>query len=248
MSLDWNEEQIYFYYAGIALSDYPRVIWDSISPYLKVSTTLIDIGCGPGAFTLKALEEGFSVTSLDYNMNSLNMLEREIKKRNLFQKSSIIFGDWKDVKTGKFDVSVAANCFSDAIGSREGVEKIISNTNNIAVFIFPAKLQKEEFFSESLYEELNIQAPVFSKNNSFDNIMSVSSLLGKKVCLKEIEYDFGIPYEEKNDRCISFLCEKLRIDNKQVIKNHIRKHITYKNGVRWLENIRKSYLIICNIV
>lgn len=246
MALDWNEKEMYFYYAGIANSDYPGVIWEKILPHLNNCSSLIDIGCGPGAFTLKALEDGFNVTSVDSNLNSIEVLSREIQKRNLHRNSSIVLSDWNDIKAGKFDVSIAAYCFYGSIGSKEGIEKIISCTNVLAVFILPARLQKSEFFSDELYKKLNMEAPVFNENDTLDNIMEAAKISGKKVSVEEIEYDFGIPCQRQRDMCVSFLCDKLEIKNRHIIEEHIRNIKTYRNGMEWLPNIRKSLLIMCH--
>ena len=56
---DWTDQQIENYYLGIKYSDYPSVIWEKIKPKIVGYTSLIDVGCGPGAFDLKAAEEGF---------------------------------------------------------------------------------------------------------------------------------------------------------------------------------------------
>jgi len=245
VTFSWDEIQNYFYQAGIIHSDYPKIIWDKIVPYIKNYHSLMDIGCGNGAFTLKALEEGFNVTSIDCNYNSLEALKCEIVKRNLCQRSSVVFGDWENVKAKKCDVSIASYCFNGYIGSKKGIEKILLNTNYVSVFVLPAVLEKGEFYSKDLYNKLNIDPPLFNRNDSFENIVQAANMLGKNLIISEIQYDFGIPYENKSDRSIYFLCEKLKIYDRNVIEEHIENIKTFKNGIQWIPNIRKSLLVIC---
>ncbi len=79
---EWTDLQILNYYLGLKYSDYPGVFWEKMKPDIAGCTTLIDIGCGPGAFALKAAEAGFNVLAVDINKKSLEALKKQRKVWN----------------------------------------------------------------------------------------------------------------------------------------------------------------------
>ena len=94
MVKDWSDRQIDVYFAGIDSSDYPAIFWERMKPWLRGCSSILDIGCGPGAFTLKALDEGFYVQAVDINEKNLQALETRIKKKGYPQKCTLLRGDW----------------------------------------------------------------------------------------------------------------------------------------------------------
>ena len=240
---EWSEQQITYYYLGIRHSDYPEVFWQKMKPVIKNYKTLIDIGCGPGAFALKAAESGFQVQAVDISKKNLDALKMQVKLLRLNNVNTIP-GDWVDVQVEKNDVSVCAYSFGDTIGTLEGIKKIIDLTNEVAFFITPYETLQTDFLSEKLYHKSGIEPPSFKGN--YQDILNIFNYLHEDVSLETVEYDFGMPLNSKEElnSCAVYLGEKLGIPSVGLVEEHLQKIAgRKKNGMYWVPNPRKSTMI-----
>ena len=243
---DWTDQQIENYYLGIKYSDYPSVIWEKIKPKIVGYTSLIDVGCGPGAFALKAAEEGFYVQAVDINHKNLEALNKQIEYLSLDRKRiKTIYGNWLEVKVEKSDVVICAYSFGSDIGTRPGLKKILELTKKYAFCISPYSATQTDFMSKELYREAGIEPPSF--NGSYQDLLLLLADLNKWVSYEIIEYDFGFPLRSKNeiDSCAVFLSEKLGIPSLKLVKKHLQSIVTVKNSFYWVPNPRKSVIITC---
>lgn len=123
-----------------------QVFWDHYAPtYLKICRALLpanrkmvhkwkeegllhhqsrvlDIGCGPGTYTLPLGEVAGEVVGLDTAANMLRILGEEAQRQSL-DNIHLLQGDWRELPVSKkYDLVFAAN--SPAIGSLETLLKM----------------------------------------------------------------------------------------------------------------------------
>ena len=142
MTHSWNDEDLFFYYLGIELSEYPKKIWDRIKSENKEFRSVLDIGSGPGAFSLAALNNGYDVQAVDISRKHLS----ELKEKNIHKERLKTFNnDWLEAPVEKSDITISAYSLSNTINSNEGVAKIIYNTKQTAYFISFNNVEKNRF-------------------------------------------------------------------------------------------------------
>ncbi len=244
----WTNEQIDNYFMGIKYSDYPHIFWEKISKKIDGCHSFLDVGCGPGAFALKAAQHGMTVQAIDVNKKNLDALKKMCYSKCLKNVNTIL-GNWLSVKVEKADASVSAYSFVDEIGTLTGIYKILQNTNKVAFFITPYGKSKTDFLSEKLYYILGKTPNTFS--GDYRDLLKIFNELGEKVQYETVEYDFGMPIRGVDrasvEKCAYYLCEKLELDNSSkslgFMKKHLRKIITIKNGMYWVPNPKKSVMI-----
>lgn len=242
---DWTDQQIKNYYLGIKYSDYPRVFWKEMKPFLKDCKSIMDIGCGPGAFALKALEKEFDVYGIDKNKKHLDSLEKASKKFGV--KNLHIFHDsWLKINCKASDASICAHSLGEEIGTSQGIEKVLNFTKKVAFFITPFENVQTDFFSQALYKELKIKPRVYSKG--YKDILEIFNQLKEKVQYSTIAYDFGMPFDKEIGikGNAMYLAEKLGIPYDKSIEQHMKKILIEKKEMLWIPNIKKSILIVWN--
>lgn len=241
---DWTDQEIRGYLAGIRLSDYPHVFWREMLPFMSECETITDIGCGPGAFTLKALAGGFDVQAVDKNKKNLKVLAEEIHKKGWIKRCRFLQGDWLEVEPVRSDASVIAYSCSGSIGSRTGIEKIFRLTEKVVFFIGPAEKKYTDFATAGLYKKIGQDPPAFQSD--YTQVAEDLDKMGVKTGIKLIEYDFGLPLENGDIKGGAiYLANKLRIKEVSEVEKHLRKIITSRHGLPWIPNPKKSVLITC---
>lgn len=252
MTKEWTDQDIEAYYAGIIDSDYPLVFWERMLKMLKNCELITDIGCGPGAFTLKALEAGFGVQAVDSRLKNLQALKAKIEERHMSKKCNLFHTDWLKAEVKEADASVAAYCFTGSIATPAGLQKIVSMSRKAVFFIIPYDQEKVEFLSGPLYKKLGIAPPRFSKSwyAASVEIFAACQAKLKKATIDVLEYDFGFPLKAdspgKANDYARFLCRKIGLDAVELMREHIQKISTVRHGRLWLPNPRKSVLISCS--
>lgn len=240
----WTKDQIENYYLGIRYSDYPYIFWEKIQLQITNCKTLTDIGCGPGAFAIKAAESGLDVQAVDINKKHLQALECYIRKFNL-KRIKLINGEWPNVDVKKSDVSICGYSLGGEIGTPNGIKKVLDITNKIAFFIIPYYKDQTDFSSKELYEKFGIKPPQFGR--CFKETLEIfGEQLNEEITFDIIENDFGMPIENMNSLPYysKYLCEKLGIPDIEAMKKHLKKIIFIKNGRPWIPNYRKSVMLI----
>jgi len=239
---EWTDQQIYHYYEGIRLSDYPRIFWEKIAPYLEDCTTITDVGCGPGAFTLIALQSGYKVQAVDISNKNLLALQEQVKMLGLEHNFTAVRGDWLDVETEKTDAAVCAYCFGGSIGTLPGIEKVIANSRKAIFFISPVSGRQLDFDSEQLYAKTGTKPPAYK--GDYKGVVNILASLNAKADCEIIEYDFGMPLENEDINYYAlYLAEKLGINAPELVEEHIRRIKTIRNNIGWIPNKRSSAFI-----
>lgn len=248
MMRDWSDQEINAYYEGIRHSDYPAVFWERMLPLLEGCKVIIDVGCGPGAFTLKALEAGLRVQAVDSSIKNLQALKAKVEVQGISERCHTFHNDWLEAEVDESDVSVAAYSFAGSIGSPEGLRKIADKSRKAVFFIIPYEKKKVEFSSEPLYEKLGIAPPSYGSHwyEVIGEIFIACRSRLKKATLDVLEYDFGIPlHGNGTHECALFLCRKMGLEAVTLMEKHVDRIKAVRNGIWWVPNLRKSVLVSC---
>ncbi len=240
----WTDLQIESYYRALSLSDYPRVFWQRLKPHIKHCNTMLDIGCGPGAFTITAAKAGYEVTGIDLNQIHLEALRRRAKGLGC-QQIKTILGDWSKLSVKPADFTLCAYSLGGSIGTEKGIKKVLEATRMVAFFIVPYQRVQTEFLSRDIYNKVGIEPPSFSSN--FHKVLSLFKDLKQQVQYEVVEYDFGVPLvdcsEAEMNNCAAFLSQKLEIKELELIKKHIKQILVRRNGSHWVPNPKTGVLI-----
>ncbi|MFA7468833.1 MAG: class I SAM-dependent methyltransferase, partial [Desulfotomaculaceae bacterium] len=233
---------------GVVHSDYPAVFWERMLLLLEDCQVINDIGCGPGAFALKALEAGLRVQAVDANRKNLQALKAKAEELQLDGKCDFFHHDWLEAEVDEADASVAAYSFAGSIGSPAGLMKIVNTSRKAAFFIIPYELEKLEFLSGPLYKQLGIMPPCFSKPwpEAVAEILTACHAKLQQATIDVLEYDFGIPlHKHDTHACALFLSRKMGLEAVELLEEHIEKIKIVRNGSTWVPNPRKSVLVTC---
>jgi len=246
---DWTDEQIQHYYIGTSCSEYPRVFWERIKQRLKHCRDVIDLGCGPGAFALAAVQDGYFVQAVDSNKKQLSALENKMLEWGRNTHCRLINSDWLDAEVEAADAVISAYCFGGSIGCRKGLEKIISKTKKALFFIMPYNDERIDFCGETIFNQLGKKIPVYGDcRKTLDNTLENLQSLGIKYDCELIEYDFGINLTYSSvERSTSFIAEKFDFEMSPMMREYVEDMIVEKDGCRWIPNPKTSVLISCNV-
>ena len=238
--MTWSENDIFFYYLGLKYSDYPKKIWERIKKENRDFTSILDVGCGPGIFSLIAIEDNYKVQAVDINKNHLDaLLNKSPKKENL----TLIYSDWIDAAVEKADITICAYSLSGSISTQQGINKIIDNSKQAAYFISFVNPEKTDFLTAELFKKLSIAPKSYPSSN--DNLEFLFNCSNDDVRIEKINYDFGIPYFDDipSEKYIEFISKKTGIDDTELLKNHLENIVIERNGLRWLPNPKESLFI-----
>ncbi len=239
----WTARQLQAYYQGLKCSDYPQIFWDKIKLKAGPAATLTDIGCGPGAFALKALDEGFFVQAVDCNRQHLLALERKAD-RGKKGKLKLIAADWLEARIMSSEITVCAYSLGSNIGSPAGIKKTLAVTTKKAFFITPWDKRQYEFLSEGLYRENGVMPRTYEKSGA--DLLAVFASLKEEVEVEIVDFDFGVPFKAAGDErreTAFFLCEKLGFTSLDLMLKHIDVNASTRAGLPWLPNPKRAALI-----
>tara|TARA_B100001093_G_C26844055_1_gene1021921 strand:- start:979 stop:1641 length:663 start_codon:yes stop_codon:yes gene_type:complete len=101
----------------------------------KSIETILDVGCGPGHFTLTCLEQGKKVVALDIAKEMLNLTKKRAVESGLENNLQIKFGDYLTTNfENKFDAIIVMGFF-DYVEDPVTVLKKLLNECNKQIYI-----------------------------------------------------------------------------------------------------------------
>ncbi|MEW5761544.1 MAG: methyltransferase domain-containing protein [Candidatus Thermoplasmatota archaeon] len=101
--------------------------------------SVIDIGCGPGHYSIALAKKGAKyVCAIDFAKEMINLAKENAERAGVADKCNFIFGDFMTYPIkDKFDYSIVMG-FMDYINEpRKAIEKVLSITSSKAFFSFP---------------------------------------------------------------------------------------------------------------
>ncbi|HWR41053.1 MAG TPA: methyltransferase domain-containing protein [Patescibacteria group bacterium] len=130
---------------------------------IRRDDTILDIGCGPGTYTLPLAAFATKVTALDTATVMLDILQEEARRENLDDRVEILTADWQDIpETAAYDVAFAAK--TPAIfdyGSLMKMNRVARRSCCLIGFSGPYRIRMRSLLWEYLFG-----APL--RSNAFD--------------------------------------------------------------------------------
>ena len=91
-------------------------VYDRLTSRIKKGQTILDLGCGTGALTLKAAQKGAKVKGIDINAQMLEIAQKQVIKKNLLQNINLCEMGVVELETEKsegYDMVMSGLCFSE---------------------------------------------------------------------------------------------------------------------------------------
>ncbi len=109
------------YDAGIRILTLGRLdkAYDRLTSHIKGRQSVLDIGCGTGALTLRAAQKGARVKGIDVNTRLLEIAKQRVAEANLEQNVELCemgVAELGGEKAESYDVLMGGLCFSELTG------------------------------------------------------------------------------------------------------------------------------------
>ncbi|MDE6240818.1 MAG: class I SAM-dependent methyltransferase [Anaeroplasmataceae bacterium] len=145
-----NEYKRFAYYYDDVYEELDYTLWlEFIEPYLKSSSSILDLACGSGTLAILLKLKNYSVEGLDLSESIIEIAKEKAKMNHL--EIPFFVGDMTNFKLDKtYDV---ITCFFDSVNflkTKEDIQNLFSSVqkhlNPNGIFIF-------DIFSKTLLEE-----------------------------------------------------------------------------------------------
>ena len=90
-------------------------VYDRLTSHIKKGQTILDLGCGTGALSLRAAQKGAKVKGIDINAQMLEIAQKQVIKKNLLQNINLCemgVAELETEKSDSYDMVMSGLCFS----------------------------------------------------------------------------------------------------------------------------------------
>ena len=196
----WCEQKIDWYLRAGEHSQYPSLILEEVLPWLKPEYTVLDIGCGPGVYSLTISPFVKQVLALDKDQHALNALAVQAEERHL-NNISCLHQEWPQVNLGhKVDVVIGALGSGKIMTETKSLEVITTLGPQLAFLVAPGK-----YLPPFGWKQHRPKSAVTGKDT-----LSLLTQLGVNFNSKAISLDFGQPVKDMAE-ATEFLARFLKI-------------------------------------
>ena len=109
MLADWTNKKIEWYVRASKWTGFHQILANRISPYLKKTDHVVDLGCGPGLIDMAIADKVKNITAIDINASVLDHYEKTIAEEG-HTNIRTVCGDAKeqshDLIPDEFDVAL----------------------------------------------------------------------------------------------------------------------------------------------
>lgn len=104
----WTTEKIHWYQQAANYTKYYKEIFRDISPYIKKTDHVCDLGCGLGDLSIEIASIANKVTSIDISKDALNVLQQKITHQHI-ENIELLQSNWSDLSlTPQWDVVIVS--------------------------------------------------------------------------------------------------------------------------------------------
>ncbi|MGN7403379.1 class I SAM-dependent methyltransferase [Cytobacillus praedii] len=104
----WTEKSTKWYKQAAEYTKYHQAIYKEIYPFIPVTASVLDVGCGLGFLSTEIAQNAKAVTAIDIDDLPLKDLEERLKQENIMNLH-VIKSDWSVISEGpKWDVVVSS--------------------------------------------------------------------------------------------------------------------------------------------
>lgn len=227
-NIDKKSVEEYLRDINLDINDYPKKILEYIKGVVGnfENLTVLDIGSGPGTFSIPVAKLGANVVAVDSSIYMFDALIDRIKKENL-NNIKCHLAPWETFEPPLCDVAICAFA-ANSLKEEKQFKKLYEKTNKY-IFIITQTLSKEyEFGLNKVLEALNIN---IKENKPYLSLVKMLLDYESPFIINFSEVDFHKSFEKDED-IYEFICQRLNIklDKKflfETIKEHILKYGDY---------------------
>lgn len=211
----------------LKLNNYPLKIIDHISRVVGEfkNVKILDIGCGPGTFTIPLAKKGAKVKAIDSSIYMIDLLLDEAKNERI-NSIQCSLCPWERTKIEECDIAICAfacNTIKDA----EEFKKLYQITKKYIFIIMNSENKEFEFGLESV---LNLEGKNIKNIKPYMSFIDIL-IKGKYAFMVNfIDINFHKSFENIND-IYDFISDRLKIQNmnKEILNEIDKKIFKYKN-------------------
>jgi len=155
-------------------------------------STILDIGCGTGGFTLPLAKRGAVVKALDFSLNMLGKLSVEAKRLGL-EQIRCLHCSWKDIDPvvlrleKAFDIALSA--FSQAVETEQDLLKMERCSRKWCVYIATGKIYRDAAL-EHLLRKLGVP---LNARPDIRNIITILEKIGRSFLFESVTFTVDAP-------------------------------------------------------
>ncbi|HBV68225.1 MAG TPA: hypothetical protein DEF04_08610 [Clostridiales bacterium] len=242
VKFNWTNQSIKWYLASECTTTFYKNITEKLEPFTKNCKTLLDIGCGIGAFSVEFAMKGFEVTAIDKSPVAVECLLSRARRMGLknLDPINITFEDFRF--NNNYDIIFVSYMMS--LINENNIENIIQKANKHLVLVMPFNNIKNDFSVNELYVELGLNL----KNLEQLNYLSTVDFLSKKNIkhdIKIINTEFGQPFNTFTE-AIQFVYHyfNIPIEKRFEAAEWLNRKIIKLNNKFYLPNNKESAIII----
>ncbi|RXJ77083.1 hypothetical protein CRV03_07410 [Arcobacter sp. F155] len=208
---------------------------------INKNTSVLDIGCGTGVYTIPLAKEVKSVLALDISPAMLDILQEDSWNYNVKEKIKADSSGWRDFKSGeKFDLVFAT--LSAAFSEDVDFEKILEYSNGSVCFLDFVE-EKGSNFEELLFHQYGIEKFVFKDLENKKRWLKSKNIKYKKFPLQNTHSELL-----ELDDAILKIKESIKISKKEISPSdedivNLLKPITIGSKVNYVLNINLELLL-----
>jgi len=184
---------------------------------LNSNTTVLDIGCGTGVYTIPLAKEAKDILALDISSTMLELLEEDSWNHNVNDKIKTINSNWQEFESEeKFDLVFAS--LSAAFSDDRDFEKILNYSKKHICFLDFVN-DKGSNFEELLFNSYKIDKIIFKDLENKKRWLNSKSIKYKTIPLENtysslIELDVAII---KIKEIINYSKNKINLNDEEIV-------------------------------
>lgn len=244
-SFVWSDKQINWYNEALdhPMNNYQEIFISEIKKYIDNfrGFSILDIGCGTGAFSIPLAKLGAHITALDSSLTMLSSLKYKAQNEDI--SIQYILSPWGRTVYMVHDAALCAFC-SGAVAKSSELKKLYDCINSFIFIIGPVDRYRNNFNISSLLHKLDM--PLKLHRHTCSDIIKAAEELGFEYDYKEVTYSLG-QYFECMDDALNFLAAHFYIRPEEDIYTAQdfldRSLIKYDKGY-FLPNSKKAGIVV----
>ncbi len=134
------------------LYDYSKEVFKIVESLIEKGSSLIEIGCGTGKFTIPLSNKCKDILAVDFSKDMLKVLKEKIENNNI-NNIRALEGKWEDANIDKMDYILSVNSLYRVWNIKDALRKMNALARKAVIIV--RTIQKPMF--NQLYMELGIE-------------------------------------------------------------------------------------------
>lgn len=242
IKFNWTKQSIKWYVASEGTTTFYKNIMEKITPFAKDCSTVLDIGCGVGTFSLEFAKKGFEVTAIDKSFAVVEHLSKRAKHMKLDNLTSLNVSFENFKFNNNYDIIFIS--YMMGLIDEKNIGNILQRINKHLILIMPLNKVKNDFLVYDLYTQLGLD----TNNLEQLNYLYITDFLNRKNInydVYKINEEFGQPFNTFNE-AVQFVYHyfKIPIEKRAEVVEWLNNKVIRLNNNLYLPNTRESSIIL----